>query len=103
MDETRASILIAQADGVDQLALSPLLIQEGYQVEQTYDARLFLTEYDRVTPNLILLDSALPGGDAFTLCARLHAGSSVPILMLTPSDEETIERAYRAGAADVLV
>ena len=101
MSEPRASILIAQSDsGAD---LSPLLAHEGYQTEQSHDARLFVSAYSRLMPNLILLDSALPGGDAFTLCARLRETSSVPILMLLPDSDDLIERAYRVGASDVLI
>ncbi|MEO8393721.1 MAG: ATP-binding protein [Chloroflexota bacterium] len=104
MSEARASILIAQSDSTDELSsLSSLLAQEGYRVEQSPDARLFITEYSRLTPTLILLDSALPGGDAFTLCARLRETSSVPILMLLPNNDDLIERAYKVGANDVLL
>ena len=46
MSELRASILIAQSDSADDL--SSIIIQEGYQVEQARDARLFLTEYNRL-------------------------------------------------------
>jgi PAS domain S-box-containing protein len=100
MSKPRALILIAQADGGE--TLSAVLMQADYHVEQIHDARVFLSEYSRLTPNLIVLDSALPGGDAFALCAHLYETSSVPLLMLL-ADEDLIEQAYRAGATDVLL
>jgi len=101
MSESRASILIAHSDSADEL--SSILIQEGYRVEQTRDARLLLTEYSRLRPTLIVLDSGIAGGDAFTLCARLRETSAVPILMLLPPNDDLIERAYKVGASDVLL
>lgn len=100
MDETRASILIAQAESDSPLATH--LIREGYRVEQAYYARPFLIDFSRMKPNLIVLDSALPGGDAFTLCARIREQDHVAILMLIDNDETSIERAFRMGATDVL-
>ncbi|MBI1258552.1 MAG: PAS domain S-box protein [Chloroflexi bacterium] len=101
MSEPRASILIAQSDSAADL--SSLLAREGYHTEQSRDARLLVSEYSRLTPTLIVLDSALPEGDSFALCARLRESSSVPILMLLPDSDDLIERAYQAGASDVLI
>ena len=76
--------------------------QEEFRVELVSDAASLLTAFARLSPQVILLDSALPGGDAFAICARLHAESAIPILMLTPSDADDVGRALRAGAKDVL-
>ncbi|MCC6804471.1 MAG: GAF domain-containing protein, partial [Anaerolineae bacterium] len=101
MDEPRASILIAQGDR--EPALAPILSLEGYRVVETRDARPFLIEYSRMKPDLVVIDSDLPGGDAYTLCARLNEGGRVAILMLVPNNDDDIERAYRMGAYDVLL
>ena len=101
MDNPRASILIAQGDR--ELALAPLLDREGYRVQETHDARPFLIEYSRMKPDLVVLDGDLPGGDAYMLCARLNEGEGITILMLVPDHEESIDRAFRMGATDVLI
>lgn len=101
MDEPRASILIAQGDR--EQALAPILDREGYRVEQTRDARPFLIEYSRMKPDLVVLDSDLPGGDAYMLCARLNEGGSIAVIMLVNNDSESVERAFRMGATDVLL
>ncbi len=55
-------------------------------------------------PELVLLDVAMPGLDGFATCAALRAmpgGGSVPIVMLTGSDDlAAIIRAYEVGATD---
>ncbi len=55
-------------------------------------------------PDLVLLDVAMPGLDGFATCAALRAmpgGDSVPIVMLTGSDDlAAIVRAYEVGATD---
>lgn len=101
MDEPRASVLIAQGDR--EQALAPILSREGYRVVETRDARPFLIEYSRMKPDLVVLDSDLPGGDAYLLCARVNEGGRVAILMLVPNNDEEIDRAYRMGAYDVLI
>jgi PAS domain S-box-containing protein len=99
MEKTRGLILIAQAESA---LMPPLLTQAGYHVEQTTDASSIFSDYDRLTPDLIILDSVL-SGDAFALCAQLRDHAPTPILMLTPNDEQAIERAYQAGANDMLL
>ncbi len=103
MDDTRASILIAQDQRAGELALLPMLSQEGYRVQQIGDTRPFAAEFHRQTPALIVLDSAYLRGDAFGLCARLSEQGTTPILMITPNDRDLIERAFRVGASDVLI
>ena len=38
--------------------------------------------------DLIVLDAMLPGEDGFSICRRLHADRTVPILMLTALHED---------------
>lgn len=64
-------------------------------------------EMDRVLADarvdLIVLDLMLPGEDGLSLCRRLRAASSIPILMLTAKSEE-IDRivGLETGADDYL-
>jgi two-component system, OmpR family, response regulator len=43
------------------------------------------------SPDLLILDVNLPGEDGFAIARRVHAGSAVPILMLTAADD-TVDR-----------
>ncbi len=101
MKELRTPILIAQGDHGDPLL--PYLAVDGYRVEEVYDASTFLTIYARFKPALVVLDSALTGGDGFSLCARLREQTAMPIILLIPNDEAAADHAYQAGANDVLI
>ncbi len=102
MNGTSALILVAHGSTEVAAASVQGLQQDNFRVEIVADAAAVLAAFARLAPQAILLDSALPGGDAYAICARLHAESSVPILMLTPNDADDIGRALRAGATDVL-
>jgi len=58
-------------------------------------------------PDIVVLDALMPGLDGFETCERLRALPAlehVPVLMLTGlDDDESISRAYRAGATDFFV
>ncbi len=99
---TPALILVAHGSAQETAASVQKLQQENFRVELVGDAASLLTAFARLSPQAILLDGALPGGDAYAICARLHGESKVPILMLTPNDADEIGRALRAGAKDVL-
>ncbi len=94
---TPALILVAHSSAQEVSASIQKLQQDNFRVELVGDAASLLTGFARLAPQAILLDSALPGGDAYAICARLHAESAVPILMLTPNDADEIGRALRAG------
>ncbi len=96
MERSRACILVAQADGTP--ALLPILNGEGYQVERISDPG---EERRGFPPNLIVIDSVLP--NAFPLCSRLHQAETAPILMIVANEPAQIDRAFDAGASDVLL
>jgi len=62
---------------------------------------------ERVEPDLILLDIAMPDMDGLTFLQRLRDDSrweAVPVVMMTAmADEESVGRAFRLGACDYLV
>ncbi|MEP7293791.1 MAG: ATP-binding protein, partial [Chloroflexota bacterium] len=100
MEKSRALILIAQVENTP--ALAPILTREGYLAETVSDAASLLSQYEQLSPQLVILDSGF-SDNAFALCARLREAGSIPILMMTPDDDEINERAYQAGASEVLM
>jgi PAS domain S-box-containing protein len=94
----------------DDLALLFLareaLEQDGFTVEETADGIQAITVFERVRPDLVLLDVNLPGADGFSVCATLRGtpeGANVPIVMMTaPDDVRAIHRAYEVGATDFI-
>jgi DNA-binding response OmpR family regulator len=68
---------------------------EGFEVSQACDGRECLAVVEKVAPDAITLDVAMPGLDGFTTAARLKANpatAGIPIVMVTA----------RAQAADLL-
>ena len=62
---------------------------------------------ERVEPDLILLDIAMPEMDGLTLLERLKQDErweGIPVVMMTAiADEESVGRAFRLGACEYLV
>jgi two-component system response regulator MprA len=97
-------ILVVEDDPQIADLLRRGLIYEGYSVAVTADGPAGLTAARDRPPDLVLLDLMLPGMDGLTVCARLRAASSVPILILTARDAvpDRVE-GLDAGADDYVV
>ncbi|MEM8822727.1 MAG: response regulator [Pseudomonadota bacterium] len=79
------------------------LVREGFDVALATDSAALNDLLARQTPDLIILDLMLPGEDGLSICRRLRARSTVPILMLTARTDE-IDRVVglEIGADDYL-
>ncbi|HEV2495677.1 MAG TPA: response regulator [Terriglobia bacterium] len=99
-------ILIVDDDRDFLRALTLRLKANNYQVVQAVDAGSAIVMTSRESPDLIVLDLGLPGGDGFLIMQRLKSAPStaaLPVIVLTAKDAEgNQERAYEAGAADFL-
>jgi diguanylate cyclase (GGDEF)-like protein/PAS domain S-box-containing protein len=104
-DDVRgAHLLIVDDDSMVRLVARASLAHAGFRVEEAEDGALGIEAYDRLRPDLVLLDVQMPGLDGFEVCQEIRrhpAGRHVPVLIMTGLDDlESIERAYRAGATD---
>lgn len=76
----------------DEAALSEplayLLSREGYEVSVSEDGPSAVADFDRLTPDLVLLDLMLPGMPGTEVCREIRTRSTVPIIMLTAKDSE---------------
>lgn len=91
----------------DARDLAAMVIQEleahGYQVQYAADGESALQDFQRVTPDLVILDWMLPKLDGLEVLRRIRQVSAVPVLMLTARQEE-IDRVIglEVGADDYL-
>jgi len=70
--------------------LSFNLKKEDFNIVIAYDGETALTQYKKVSPDLILLDVMLPLLDGFEVCRRIRENDKkTPIIMLTAREEET--------------
>ncbi len=56
-------------------------------VSLAYDGEEALLKIDTLHPDLIFLDSTLPGLDSWQVCREIRKKSQVPIIMLTTKGE----------------
>lgn len=80
------------------------LVKEGYNVTMVHDGGAALAEFDKLHPDLVLLDVMMPVMDGWEVCKEIRAESDVPIIMLTAKGE-TADRVsgLEMGADDYIV
>lgn len=68
--------------------LRSFLSQAGYQVEVFYNGKELLKAHEEIPADLLIIDIMMPEIDGFTLCKKLRAESSVPIIIISAMDSE---------------
>ncbi|ATD69624.1 MULTISPECIES: response regulator transcription factor [Gordonia] len=68
--------------------LAFLLRKEGFEASIVNDGAQALPTFDRVSPDIVLLDLMLPGMSGTEICKALRARSNVPVIMVTARDTE---------------
>jgi two-component system response regulator RegX3 len=81
-------ILLVEDEAALSEPLAFLLGREDYEVTVAEDGPTAVSEFDRVGPDLVLLDLMLPGMSGTEVCREIRTRSSVPIIMLTAKDSE---------------
>ncbi|MBI4212799.1 MAG: response regulator transcription factor [Chloroflexi bacterium] len=80
-------ILIADDDASLVRVLRLALARDGYEIVTAGDGETALKLFQTESPDLIVLDAALPRLDGFTVTERIRANSpDIPIMMLTARD-----------------
>ena len=99
--------LIADDDIIIRMFAREALEQAGWTVEEAENGREACEQFQRCTPDVVLLDVRMPEMDGFASCAalrKLPGGEHTPILIMTGLDDfESITKAYDAGATDFIV
>jgi DNA-binding response OmpR family regulator len=85
------TILIVDDDQKTRNLLKTYLEKQQYDVRVAQDGASFMLEFERFKDelSLVILDVMLPDTDGFTLCRSVRSQSSVPIIMLTASADDT--------------
>jgi two-component system OmpR family response regulator len=103
MNAHSATILMVEDDPEISRLVADFMRREGFEVTCVADGKAMDTMLQRVRPDLVILDLMLPGEDGLSICRRLRADDSLPILMLTAKSDE-IDRVVglEMGADDYL-
>lgn len=88
MDATQ-HLLIVDDDQEIRALLSNFLTRRGYRVSLAQNGATMMQTLASARIDLVILDIMLPGEDGLSLCRRLRADGTLPIIMLTAVDEET--------------
>ncbi len=124
VDASRAELKPKQGEGVKQLGVKVLLVEddaflreicskkltkEGFTVYEAVDGEQALSGAMSVKPDIILLDIILPAIDGFQILSQIRASkdnkiAKVPVIMLSNlGQEDDIKKAMDMGANDYLV
>jgi len=82
-----STILIVDDDRDIRTLLADYLESNGYRTIAAADGTGMWKALDDARPDLIVLDLNMPGDDGLTLCRKLRATSSLPVIMLTARNE----------------
>ena len=100
-------ILVIEDYSDNRILLSALLRAKGYKVVEARDGKEGLLQANRITPDLILMDLAMPEMDGVEATRRLrqrNALARTPIFAITAYATGGVKRdALAAGCAEVFL
>jgi two-component system KDP operon response regulator KdpE len=97
-------ILVVDDDPAMVGAITALVGTEGHQVITAYDGLTAVKRFREESPDLVLLDLAMPGPDGFTVAGQIRAAGQAPILVVSGESAEAAKvKALGIGADDYLV
>jgi DNA-binding response OmpR family regulator len=98
----KKKILVADDDPGMRLALAIRLRANNFDVTCTADGLTTVEEARLHTPDVIILDLGMPGGDGFSVMEMLQSEepeASIPVIVLSGRNRDTsIDRVMDAGA-----
>jgi DNA-binding response OmpR family regulator len=101
---TGSRILVVDDDDDIRGLLRALLERAGHEVSEAPDGRAGLRELYAASPDLVILDVAMPGLDGWATLERIREVTDTPVLMLTARDAELERvRGLTSGADDYVV
>lgn len=102
----RPRALIIDDDPTIRMMARQSLDDAGFSVEIAETGAKGLALFERIQPDVVLLDVGLPEMDGFSVCRalrRLPAGARTPVLMMTGRDDvDSINLAYEVNATDFI-
>jgi DNA-binding response OmpR family regulator len=96
--------LVVEDDANIAELLRLYLEKDGFAVTLADNGAAGVSEFERVKPDLVLLDIMLPVLDGWSVCHEIRAVSNVPIIMLTAKND-TLDKVtgLEMGADDYIV
>ena len=100
----RSRVLLVEDSARLAASIRDYLERHGFEVFIEGDGLVVPERFERLKPDLVILDLMLPGKDGLAICRELRASASVPILILT-AKAESIDQVLglEMGADDYVV
>jgi DNA-binding response OmpR family regulator len=96
-------LLLAESEDQLRVNLASLLERAGLETITAASGPEALALFATKTPDVLLLDLALPGMNGLEVCRHVRERSPVPILLLSPEpDESTVVAGLNLGADDCI-
>jgi DNA-binding response OmpR family regulator len=86
---TARRILVVDDEINIRRVIASYLKADGFDVVEASDGDIALAMFDRVAPDLVILDVMMPGTDGIEVLRQLRTKSEVFVIMLTARAEET--------------
>jgi DNA-binding response OmpR family regulator len=101
MQQNDFKILVVEDEEKIVEVIESYLEASGYTVYTAYNCKSAQEIFDKVNPDLLILDLMLPDMSGEELCIKLRKKSRIPIIMLTAKiDEKDILKGLDIGADD---
>jgi len=99
-------IMVVDDDRSARFALQGILERDGFAMIEACDGLDAVQKCQESMPDMILMDAMMPGIDGFEACQQILNLSSTarPIIIMVTAlhDEDSIEKAFAAGATDFI-
>jgi signal transduction histidine kinase len=106
IDGRQPRILIADDTQKNVQVIGTVLRREGYQINVASNGKQAIELASKITPDLVLLDIMMPGGDGIETCKILKGMEGlkkVPILFISAKSElEDVLKGFRVGGSDYI-
>jgi DNA-binding response OmpR family regulator len=100
---TKRALIIEDDSNIAEL-IRLYLEKDGFAVSIAENGAIGIAEFERFTPDLILLDIMMPVMDGWAVCREIRTSSNVPIIMLTAKGDMLDKVAgLEMGADDYVV
>jgi len=96
------SVLLVDDDEGVLRAVGQVFERGGYEVARELDAEAGLAAYDRLRPEVVVLDLRMPGMDGLDALARFRERNAAVILLTGHADVATAVQAMQLGAENFL-
>lgn len=98
-----AKILVVDDDSAVRTLLTRFLSRQGYHVEAALDGSSALVQFERFSPDLLILDVNLPDTNGYQLCEIVQKRTGAYVILLTSRDDEAdILTGFAKGADDYI-